>query len=355
MIGFWRGLWLIASIELRQRVRGVAWYVLLGVFVLLLLIVTVLLGITFALTDSAAAEAGVADDSSSAGPAIFSTIIYFALLLGTLVAPALSGNAINGDRDSGTLATTQVTLITTAQLVLGKFLAAWLTALAFLGVAVPFLLVAQILGGVPGSTIGVSILVLAAELGIVSAIGVGLSGIIRRPLFSVVVTYLIVAALSVGTLIGFSLGGIVLQTRVNVPASSYDDGSGTCQVEAGYTMSAPGFDKVWWMLAANPYVVLADAVPTHFNGNEPDDLFGFIKVGVRSAQLPIDPASYSYDDCGTPRNNDRPTSRDIIDRTVPSWFVGLLLQLVVAAALLLGATRLTRAPSGRLAAGSRIA
>lgn len=350
MIGFWRGLWLIAAIELRQRVRGVAWYVLLGVFVLLLLIVTVLLGITFGLSVS-----GSGGDRS-AGAAIFSTIIYFVLLLGTLVAPALSGNAINGDRDAGTLATTQVTLITTTQLVLGKFLAAWLTALAFLGVALPFLLVAQILGGVAGSTIGVSILVLAGELGIVSAIGVGLSGIIRRPLFSVVVTYLIVAALSVGTLIGFALGGVVLQNRIVVPASSYDDGSGTCQTEPSYTTTAPGFDRVWWMLAANPYVVLADAVPIHYGSSDvPDDLFGLIKLGVRSAQIPVDPASYAYSDCGSTPPYVNPTPREIIDRTVPSWFVGLLLQLVLAVALLLGAGRLTRAPSGRLAVGSRVA
>ena len=350
MIGFWRGLWLIAAIELRQRVRGVAWYVLLGVFVVLLLIVTVLLAITFNL----AASAG--GDGAQSGAPIFSTIIYFVLLLGTLVAPALSGNAINGDRESGTLATTQVTLISTTQLVLGKFLAAWLTSLAFLGVAVPFLLIAQILGGVAGATIGVSILVLAVELGVVSAIGVGLSGIIRRPLFSVVVTYLIVAALSIGTLIGFSLGGIVLQQRIVVPAASYDDGSGSCQIERSYTTSVPGFDRVWWLLAANPYVVLADAVPTHYGeAGFPDDLFGLIKIGVRSAQIPVDPASYSYSDCGATQPHRSPTPREIIDSTVPSWFVGLLLQLALAAALLLGAGRLTRAPSGRLAAGSRIA
>jgi len=351
VIGFWRGLWLIAAIELRQRVRGVAWYVLLGVFVVLLLIVTVLLAITFNL----AASAG--GDGAQSGAPIFSTIIYFVLLLGTLVAPALSGNAINGDRESGTLATTQVTLVTTSQLVLGKFLAAWLTALAFLGVAVPFLLVAQILGGVAGSTIGVSLIVLAVELGVVSAIGVGLSGIIRRPLFSVVVTYLIVAALSVGTLIGFGLGGVVLQSRVTVPTSYYDDGSGTCQAQASYTTTVPGFEKVWWMLAGNPYVVLADAVPTQYGtDDEPGDLFGFIKLGVRSAQIAPDPASYSYSDCGPNQHEySHPTGREVIDSTVPSWFVGLLIQLVFAGALLLGAVRLTRAPAGRLAAGSRIA
>ena len=347
MIGFWRGLWLIASIELRQRVRGVAWYVLLGVFVLLLVIVTVLLAITFSLSSQ---QAG----STDVGAPIFSTIIYFVLLLGTLVAPALSGNAINGDREAGTLATTQVTLVTTAQLVLGKFLAAWLTALAFLAVSVPFLIVAQVLGGVPGATIAISLVVLALELGVVCAVGVGLSGIIRRPLFSVVVTYLVVAALSVGTLIGFGLGGVVLEKPVTVH-SEWDDGSGNCVVQPAYVESVPGFDKVWWILAANPYVVLADAVPTHYSSGQPDDLFGLIKLGVRSAQITPHPATFQSDCAGLDTTTTPPTPRHIIDSTVPSWFVGLLLQLALAVAALVVAVPLTRAPSRRLVAGSRIA
>ena len=41
--GFAAGMWLIVTLDLKQRVRGVAWYVLLGVFVLLVTIVTGLL------------------------------------------------------------------------------------------------------------------------------------------------------------------------------------------------------------------------------------------------------------------------------------------------------------------------
>ncbi|TPX04586.1 ABC transporter permease, partial [Schumannella luteola] len=38
----WLGrMWTVASIELQQRVRGLAWYVLLGVFVVVVLLVTV--------------------------------------------------------------------------------------------------------------------------------------------------------------------------------------------------------------------------------------------------------------------------------------------------------------------------
>ena len=45
----------------------------------------------------------------------------------------------------------------------------------------------------------VSLLVLAAEIVVVAAIGVGLSGLIARPLFSVAATYLVVSGLVVGT------------------------------------------------------------------------------------------------------------------------------------------------------------
>ena len=45
------------------------------------------------------------------------------LTLALLVAPALAANAISGDRAGGTLAITQVTLLSTWQLMAGKWLA----------------------------------------------------------------------------------------------------------------------------------------------------------------------------------------------------------------------------------------
>ncbi|QEO09549.1 ABC transporter permease [Protaetiibacter larvae] len=354
-MNWFSGMWTISSIELRQRVRGAAWYVLLGVFAFIVLIVTVLTTIA-------------TSNSDAPGAVLYSLIVYFVLLLGTLVTPALSGNAINGDRDNGTLATTQVTLVTTGQLVIGKLLAAWITALAFLGAALPFLLFALALGGASPDTAIVSIVVLAAELAIVSAIGVGLSGLIRRPLFSVVVTYLVVAALSIGTLIAFSLGGLLMQEKVTVVNQVMDwDGSGEVDPETGlpvdpechaesYEYTIPRFDRVWWLLAANPYVILADAAPAHLSRDGyPEDLFGSIKVGVRQVQLPPTP-SEGYDECAMYyEGGDYTTPAEILAKTVPSWAVGLGLHVLLAAALVAGAIRRTHAPSRRLAAGSRVA
>ncbi len=285
----------------------------------------------------------------------------------------MSGNAINGERDAGTLATTQVTLISTAQLVIGKWVAAWLTALAFLVAAVPFLVFAVVLGQVPAATIAISTLVLALELGVIAAIGVGLSGVLTRPLFSVTVTYLVVAALSLGTLIAFGLGGAAMQStvtqtytgvdwnRLDENGVPLDDGPVPCLPTETYEYQTPRFDHVWGFLAANPYVVVADAAPGSFDANgNPRDLFGWIAVGVRSAQHPPELSSV-VDDCATwtPQGAsvqpDYETPQEIYDSSVPSWFVGLAIHVLLAAGAVLWAWRRTDVPAKRLPVGSRVA
>ena len=358
MIPFFSGLRVVLALELRQRVRGVAWYVLIGIFVVLVGLVTAAVWFT---------TAGFDLDNDEGGSAIFSAIIYFVLLLGTLVAPALSGNAINGDREAGTLATTQVTLITTWQLILGKFLAAWITALAFLVASLPFLIIALAVGGVGKGTIVVSILFLAIELGVIAAIGVGLSGIFSKPLFSIVVTYLVVAALTLGTLITFGLAGAATQTEwksTYVTGITYDETTGeaiTCGEPEVNVSKRPRFDFYWPILAANPFVVLADAAPSRLDDGFPRDLFGTIKLGVRTAQLAPESSEY-YDECNSELNtgyfddmDDSLTPQQIVDSTVPSWFVGLAIQLALGAAALWGAWSRTNTPARTLSKGSRIA
>lgn len=352
MIPFVTGVRVIAGLELRQRIRGVAWWVLLGVFGLLALVVTliVLWGVG-GLTDGYR--------SDPVGNGVFSTIVYFVLLLGTLVAPALSGNAINGDREAGTLATTQVTLVSTTQLVVGKFLASWISTLAFLVITAPLLILSLAIGGTTPGMVAVSLLVLAIELGVIAAVGTGLSGLVRRPLFSVAITYLVVAMLSLGTLISFGLGTLVAQEEYEYRGASYiyDDSTGNSECVVDDTTSTSTRarpDYVWWMLAANPYVVMADAVPTRYgSGDDPNDLFGFLKLTVR--QLQKAPESVDQQDPCNYTSDRYPSGREVIDSTVPSWFVGLAIHLGIAALALFGAVRATRAPAHRLAAGSRIA
>ncbi len=358
MIPFLRGVRTIVALELAQRVRGVAVYVLLGLFALLVAVVTALAW----WTDTAMGESG-----GDSGGFLFSTIVYFVLLLGTLLAPALSGAAVNGDRDAGTLATTQVTLVSTTQIVVGKFVASWITSLAFLVISLPFLLSCFALGQVSARTALASLAVLIVELAVVSAIGVGLSAIINRPLFSVAATYLVVAALSIGTLIAFGLGGAAIQTEVRSTTISIDlgmmpdeqsDDEPVCLPPETYTYSAPRFDLVWGFLAANPYVVLADAGSGDFDADGyPADLFSQFAVFVRGAQIPPE-TDVVYDECedySSGYSSDYDTAEETWNSTTPSWFVGLAAHVVLAAGLLVWGIARTRTPATRLPRGQRIA
>ncbi|WP_447946043.1 ABC transporter permease [Microbacterium lacticum] len=178
-------LWTIARLELLQRVRTVSWYVLLGVFGLVLLGVTALAFLAYG-------------GWGTGGPGVYSVVVYVTLLLILLVSPTLSGNSINGDRDAATLAPVQVTLATTGEILFGKFLAAWITGLAFAAVAAPFLVLSTLAGEVNPWAVVTSLVILVVETGVIAGIGVALSGILSHPLFSVAVTYLVVAALAVG-------------------------------------------------------------------------------------------------------------------------------------------------------------
>lgn len=329
----------IARLELTQRLRSVGWYVLLGVFA------AVLLGVT-------ALSSAVYSYGDAPGAGIFSIVVNMVLLLVVLVSPTLSGNAINGDRESATLAAIQVTAVSTGDIMLGKLVAAIATGGAFLLVALPFLAFSLLGGGADPLVLLISILVLAAEIVIVAAIGVGLSGLIARPLFSVATTYLVVAGLVIGTLIVFALGGLAVRGEATNYTRPYDENGPICDQWEEYTYEVPRFDLVWWALAANPFVVLADATPTEYgSGGYPVDLFGQIKYGVRSAQL--SPLEQRWDDCAV--GSPGPTPREVIDSTVPSWFVGLGVQVVIAGSLFAGAWSRTRTPARMLPPGTRIA
>ncbi|WP_309127732.1 ABC transporter permease [Microbacterium sp.] len=335
----------IARLELTQRLRSVGWYVLLGVFAVLLLGIT---GLSFAVFSF--------QQAPSAG--VYSIVVNFVLLLVVLVSPTLSGNAINGDRDAATLAPIQVTLATTGDIMFGKLLAAVTTGTAFLLVALPFLAVSLLGGGVSPGMFLVSILVLLAEIVVVATIGVGLSGLIARPLFSIATTYLAVAALVIGTLIVFALAGTAIRTETVRYERPWNEQTGepVCDRWDEFEQQTPRFDLVWGVLAANPFVVLADATPVEFRDGYPQDLFGQIKTGVRAAQHPPVPERWDPCDRGFEYGPaEGRTPEDLVESSAPSWFVGLGVQVLIAGGLFAAAWARTRTPARRLPPGTRIA
>ncbi|WP_427016221.1 ABC transporter permease [Pseudarthrobacter sp. P1] len=354
-----RPIGVVLRLELAQRLRSRGWYIMLGIWLLVTAAVTLLSWAGWSASrpyDRSYGDKVVRDDGP--GSLIFEIVLAFVLLFGLLVAPAFSANAVNGDRSAGTLAILQVTLLTPGQLLWGKFLASWVVSLAFLATSTPFLLIGVLLGKMTAAHILVALGMLALELAVVCGIGVGISALANRPLFSIVVTYLAVAALVVGTLIAFGLGTWLARGTVtaNTPQYSYSE---EYTPEAGnYTCSGPlrevpvvRTDTVAWLLAMNPYVVVADAIPypDRNQPNTPLGGMGFLEGISQGARYAI-----AGPEATTTCANGK-VHPDYLAQTVPLWPLGLGLQVLVAGGLMWLGRQSLRTPARKLSKGTRVA
>jgi ABC-type transport system involved in multi-copper enzyme maturation permease subunit len=369
--GYFAGVRDVVVLELKQRLRSRGWYIMLVIWFVLTGLVTWLTWASW--NASQAAQRGYANyvpAQTGPGSMIFEVVLAFVLLFALLVAPALSANAVNGDRAGGTLAILQVTLLRPGQILWGKFFAAWAAALAFLVASTPFLVIGVALGGMTPGHVLVALLMLAVEVGVVCAIGVGISALAGRPLFSIVVTYLAVAGLVFGSLISFGLGtglsqGTVLanqaQYRGYAPYEPVPEGTAPQQTqpqEPEYTCSGPlreqpavHTERVAWMLAMNPYVVVADAIPypVRATGNFGTSAVGAIETISQGARYAMAGPEGTF-----PCANGEAKPRYLAQAT-PLWPLGLGLQLSLAALLMWLGWRSLRTPAHRLARGTRIA
>jgi ABC-type transport system involved in multi-copper enzyme maturation permease subunit len=350
----------VVVLELKQRLRSRGWYIMLAIWFVLTGLVTWLTWASWNATQAAQrAYSDYVPAQTGPGSMIFEVVLAFVLLFALLVAPALSANAVNGDRAGGTLAILQVTLLHPGQILWGKFFAAWFAALGFLVASTPFLVIGVALGGMTPGHVLVALLMLAVEVAIVCAVGIGISALAGRPLFSIVVTYLAVAGLVIGTLIAFGLGTGLTQGTVMANQAQYREyqplSNGPAQPE--YTCTgplreqlAPHTERVAWFLAMNPYVVVADAIPyperTGPQGFAPVGAIENISQGARFAMAGPEGTYPCANGVAKPQ---------YLAQTTPLWPLGLGLQVVLAGLLMWLGWRSLRTPAHRLARGTRIA
>ena len=197
----WHGIRTVAVLELRQRLRASRWAIVLGVWFAIIALVAVLTSLT------------LHDPLVASGPSMYDVVVFFVLGLGMLVVPSLTATSINGDREQGVLATLQTTLLASADIVLGKLLAAWAIAAAFLVTALPFLVWAWFEGGISIGRILLSLLILMLVLAVVCTVGLMFSSLTARPVASAVLTYLALGALVFGTVIGFGLTAFLVTEK----------------------------------------------------------------------------------------------------------------------------------------------
>ena len=365
----WSGLRTVAALELRQRVRSTRWIIVLVVWFVVLLALTLLVRSAVHSTLSPADEGlGVSSKQVDeyAAASVFGIVVFLVLALGGLVAPALTATSINGDRSAGVLAALQTTLLTPAEIALGKLLAAWVTSMALLATALPVLGWAYLGGGTPVTRLLTTLAVLALTLLVVCAIGLGWSAVAARTSSSTVLTYLSVIFLGLGLPILFAVTAPLVQETTTrqvrqlgpdeVDANGNPTGPGEC-VTTTEERTEFRTDRTWWLLAVNPFVVVADSAPTvRMTG-----VFGIgdpltaIHDGVRELRLGPEPA---FDECSRSEEAFREAERrrrQSADALPATWPYGLAGDLAIGAAFTLLAVRRLRAPARTLPRGTRVA
>jgi ABC-type transport system involved in multi-copper enzyme maturation permease subunit len=348
------GIRTVAVLELRQRVRSTRWKASLVVWMVVIGGLTGLIQLTLGRTGSGDPELN--DDT---GALMFGLIVFLVLSLGMLVSPALSATSVNGDRTAGILATMQSTLLTPAELAVGKLLAAWTSALALLVTALPFVLWAYLVGGTPLGRLLVILVVLALTLLVVCAIGLGYSALTARTSSSAVLTYLTVAFIGLGLPLLFALTLPLITMKEDVTRREQTVVSGNSETTTvrcdTSTVSSEQVhtERSWWLLAASPYVVVSDAAPKPSRGESYDDPLTGIRSAVRTARLG---PSKVEDWCGDSISDRADNEREREQANLPAtWPYGLAADLLVGAGFLVLTVRRLRTPTDRLPRGTRIA
>ena len=357
----WSAVRTVAVLELRQRVRSTRWQVMLVVWGVVLVL---LCGGMAALAGMSGADAG------SSTPILYDLTVCFVLGIGLIIAPTLSATSVNGDRADATLALLQATRLRSQEIVVGKLVAAWSAALAFLAVALPFLLVFTLLGGASWITLVVHLLILVVVLGTVCAIGLGFSAATARTSASAVLTYLVVAGLVIGSPIVTAISATAVQGKQTEIIYETDYNASTndkhvCGTEPRtYTRDVVHVERIWWMLVPNPFAALADVSGRNMVYGEqstyseydtqplyPASPLGMAGVAVDQMRNP-QPKEVVINHC-EPETTSGPFDWEITH--LAFWPVSLVMVLALGAWSLTSASRRLRTPVHRLARGTRVA
>ncbi|MGH2774984.1 MAG: ABC transporter permease [Actinomycetota bacterium] len=315
--------------EIKQRIRGKRWWILLSLWVVVLAGVTLLARISAKAQLRSFGQFGEDVGGVPIGPTMFGFLMLFTLSLICLVVPSLSSTSVNSERDRGTLAVLQATMLRPFEIFLAKFASSMLVALAFLAASIPMVLWTMLEGGVGFGRVVMVYVVLVLVCAVLLSVGLATSAWLRRPALSAVMSYAVVFFLTIGTLILFGVAVITAPIEV----VEYREG------EFGYESEERVIGWRWVILAPNPFVVLADAAPRSNSRFVPDPLEA-VRDSVRQSRRPP----------GVPRGFVRPEVEP------PAlWPAGLSIELVIALAAGYFTVSRLRIPAGKLAPGQRVA
>ncbi|MBM7417325.1 MULTISPECIES: ABC transporter permease [Nocardiaceae] len=364
---WWSVVGVLIGLELRQRLRTTRWRITLAVtFTVISLAVFGSMYLALSVNEADANYDGWARN-------LYVVVLGVELFLGVVLAPTLTATSINGDRKDATLAVVQATPISHWQLAVGKLLGSWVSCLALVGVASPYLVWGIVAApyGIGTSVLGV--LVLCLIFLCYCGIGLGYSALTARPAGSAVLTQATVFFLVLGLPALFGLLYSTTSEDHEVVGAEYtyvDDSYDTvpnCR-DVASVRSYEHTERIWWLLAPNPFLILPDVVAAHDNprvrvwtsDERPPDPSVARPIAETLATARTGPY-LKEPTCADTRAN--ASNRSFYDERAEfesgkvgdSWYLGLAVNVILGALGLTVAARRLRVPARTLPRGVRIA
>lgn len=367
---WWSGVLVLVQLDLRQRLRTTRWKV--GAAAAFAVISLVVLGSLYVMVG--AGSLAYADWAENLYVIVGAIVVFVGLVL----APTLTATSINGDRKDAVLAVVQATPVSAGQIAVGKLLGGWASCLALVAVASPYLVwgIVSAPYGVGPGLLGVVVLCLVFLCW--CGVGLGFSALTARPAGSAVLTQAAVFTVLLGLPAIFGLllqpvsqdHGVVRAEYVYDPAASAD-AAPTCR-DVEVTRSFAHTERIWWLLAPHPFLLIPDVVAAHDNPDfwsyrdtRPPTLASSAADALSDARTGpwIDDSTcadqtggawYSTDPDRLPTPYAEQRAHDTA-AVGDSWYVGLAMNAVFGALGLTAAARRLRVPAGRLPRGVRIA
>ena len=362
-----RGAWIVTELDLRSASRRRTTWVVTGAWIAL---VYGLLVLALAGTGGGSAEDG-------AGSLVHSLVATSALAVGLAAVPALGAGTLTRTRDTGLLDMLRVTRLDARAISWGIYLGTLVRVLGLVLLAVPALLTGFALRGTDISGVAGALTVLGVTFAAVAAVAQAASAVWARRTASLIAAYTATGLLVLGPAVAYAvalpLTSETVTTQVTVLAGTHGtqrspDGPPCTTITEDRERTRP--DRIWWLLAPEPFVALADAAPGRIGGAVEFEPLSAARDGLRLARVaPADPGEEVVDECPVSEREPETqagatgegaeaaaedATRAVIEAVPPTWPLGLAALAATGAAAIGLSTRRLRAP-GTPARGEHLA
>jgi len=195
--------------ELKTTMRGWRAPLLISLYLGFLLLVTYL----FFLANDQMYMNGMQSFNPRVAINAFSTLAFFQLLLLLFIIPILTGGAISSERERQTLDLLLCTSFSTYKVIIGKIFVSIANVLLLIIASFPIMGIVFLFGGIKISSILLLFVFYLITALMIGSLGVFYSTVFKKTIVSIVMTYLTIFVLVVGTYV--AMGLFLFFTRVN--------------------------------------------------------------------------------------------------------------------------------------------